>query len=434
MRTRLLASAIVIAVGATLVAVARSPVGAGPLDGQVGQGGQAGTPLPEGPGRDLVQSTCTSCHGLNLITNSWGYTKEGWEDRIHTMLVLPKEQMDSITTYLAAHFPPKRVAGAVLISGPAQVKITEWLVPTLGSRPHDPLAAADGSIWWTGQYADKLGRLDPRTGAMKEFPLPPRSGPHGLIEDAAGNIWYTAISGNYIGKLDPRTGQVSQYPVAAAEPSARGPHTPIFDQKGTLWFTLQSGHVGRLVPATGEMKIVAAPSGKAAYPYGIKVNSQGVPWYVDFRGNRVASVDPVTMAIKEYPLPDPAARPRRIAITPDDVIWYTDYARGYLGRFDPKTGAVKEWLSPGGRESAPYGIAATGNIIWYSESGVRPNTLVRFDPATERFQTWAIPSGGGVIRHMMATRTGNLVLACSGVNRVALVEVQPAETSSRRTP
>jgi len=29
-----------------------------------------------------------------------------------------------------------------------------------------------------------------------------------------------------------------------------------------------------------------------------------------------------------------------------------------------------------------------------------------------------------VIRHMMAMRNGNLVLACSGVNRVALVEVR----------
>jgi virginiamycin B lyase len=55
---------------------------------------------------------------------------------------------------------------------------------------------------------------------------------------------------------------------------------------------------------------------------------------------------------------------------------------------------------------------------------VNPNTVVRFDPKTETFQTWVIPSGGGVVRNMMATRDGNLVLACSGVNRIALVHVQ----------
>ena len=132
---------------------------------------------------------------------------------------------------------------------------------------------------------------------------------------------------------------------------------------------------------------------------------------------------PTTMAIKEYTLPNPETRPRRVAITSDDVLWYSDHWRGYLGRFDPKTGAVREWRSPGGKQSRPYGITAVNGIIWYSESGVSPNTLVRFDPAMEKFQTWAIPSGGGVVRNMMATRDGNLVLACSGKNRVALVTI-----------
>ena len=62
-------------------------------------------------------------------------------------------------------------------------------------------------------------------------------------------------------------------------------------------------------------------------------------------------------------------------------------------------------------------------MIWYVESAVRPNTLVRFDIQTEKFQTWAIPAGGGVVRNMMATKDGNLVLAESALNRVALVEV-----------
>lgn len=322
-----------------------------------------------------------------------------------------------VTLFLAA-FSGEQAAASD--SGSVTVSIREWEAPSPDSRPHDPLAAVDGSLWWTGQRANVLGRLDPKTGAMREYPLKtPGSGPHGLVADRAGNIWYTGISQNHIGKLDPATGQVTEYPLA----EGRGPHTPIFDQQGTLWFTLQSGMVGRLVPETGAIKVVATPTADS-YPYGIAVNSRGVPWYVDFRGNRLGSVDPVTMEIREYFLPDPGARPRRIAITTDDLLWYTDHARGYLGRLDPKTGAVREWASPGGPQSRPYGIAAVGRIVWYSESGVHPNTLVRFDSRTEQFQTWAIPSGGGVVRNMMATLDGNLVLACSGVNRVALVEVK----------
>ena len=129
------------------------------------------------------------------------------------------------------------------------------------------------------------------------------------------------------------------------------------------------------------------------------------------------------MAIKEITLPNADARPRRIAHHAGRRgLVHRLHAR-HIGRYDPKTGQIKEWPSPGGTESEPYGIATVGSIVWYSESNVRPNTLVRFDPATEKFQTWAIPSGGHVVRNMMRTKNGNLVLAESGINKVALVEV-----------
>jgi virginiamycin B lyase len=392
-----------------------------PARSQRGQG--APVALPDGNGKELVEALCTKCHGLNQVTNSWGHTREGWEALFASMVAVPKDQSAVLADYLARNFPERPRPAAVVIPGSTTVSIKEWMVPSLGSRPHDPLAAADGSIWWTGQWANVLGRLDPKTGTMTEFPLKtPQSGPHGLTSDAAGNIWYTGNSKAHVGRLDPKTGVVTEYPMP--DPAARDPHTPIFDQKGNLWFTLQQANmVGRLTPGTGEIKLVTMPAPRSL-PYGMVVSSVGVPFLVEFGANRVASLDPTTMAIREYPLPNPDTRPRRIAITSDDVIWYSDYSRGYLGRLDPKTGAVKEWPSPGGPQSQPYGITAAHDIIWYSEAAVRPNTLVRFDPGTEKFQTWIIPSGGGIVRHMMTTKEGNLVLACSGVNRVALVEVR----------
>jgi len=410
MRTSSLGFLVVLSLCAVVSALAQS-----------GRGRQVS--LPEGSGKAEVQALCVRCHGLDVLSSSNGYSRDGWEKAVGSMMAMPAEQAPAVLDYLAKHFPEKPSPSAVLISGGATASIREWIVPTLGSRPHDPLAAADGSIWWTGQWANVLGRLDPGTGAMKEFPLKtPDSGPHGLVEDRSGNIWFTGISMNRVGRLDPKTGQVTEY--AMPDSQARGPHTPIFDKKGRLWFTLQSGMVGRLIPETGVVKLVRTPSANT-YPYGIAVNSRGVPWYVDFRGNRLGSVDPETMTIREYALPDSGSRPRRIALTPDDVVWYTDYSRGFLGRYDPRDGTTREWPSPGGPRSRPYGITAVGRILWYSESGIRPNTLVRFDPATGAFQTWAIPSGGGVVRNMMATPKGELVLACSGVNRVARVEIGP---------
>ena len=382
--------------------------------------------LPDGNGKETIQMACGSCHALTTVTNA-GHNRQEWTSVLNMMVTagapVPKDQIATVTDYLAKNFPERPAPGAVLIPGSVEVSIKEWQVPTAGSRPHDPAFAPDGSVWYTGQMANVLGRFDPKTQQFKEYTLKtPSSGPHGLVPDKDGNIWFTANFKAYIGKLDPKTGNVTEYPMP--DPQAKDPHTLLFAPNGNIYFTVQGGNmVGRLNPKTGDVKVVSSPTLKSN-PYGMVVSSKGVPFFVEFGSNKVASLDPDTLAIHEYELPHVDSHPRRVAITPDDVIWYSDYSRGYLGRLDPRTGNVTEWASPGGPRSRPYGITAIGDVIWYSESNTKPNTVVRFDPKTEKFQTWIIPSGGGVVRNMVATPDGNLWLACSGVNGIAFVEVK----------
>ena len=199
----------------------------------------------------------------------------------------------------------------------------------------------------------------------------------------------------------------------------------LFDSDGVLWFTVQNANMlGRLDPRTGTVKLVTMATPNAR-PYGMALSADGRSVFFDlFGSNKIARVDRASMAITEFPLPDGGSRPRRIAVSGDGFVWYSDYARGRVGRLDPQTGKVTEYPSPGGSQSQPYAIATLNRAVWYVETGVQPNMLVRFDPATEKFQTWTIPSGGGVVRNMMPTRDGNLALACSGVNGVALAEIK----------
>ncbi len=386
---------------------------------------QPGADFPDGPGKQTVLNTCGGCHDINRL--KIGYTPEGWHTVIRMMqnmeAPIPPDQVETVTQYLIKAFPERPRPAANIIPGPVQVSIKQWPVPTPGSRPHDPRATSDGSIWYTGQLAGVLGRLDPDTGQIKEFQLKtPHTGPHGLAEDKDGNIWFTGNRIGIIGRLNPKTGEVTEYPLP--DPQAGDPHTLNFDQSGILWFTVQAGNrVGRVDPKTGEIKLFTPPTA-GARPYGIQINSKGIPVFVEFGTNKVATIDPKTYAIKEYTLPNSGARPRRLAITPDDVVWYTDFARGYLGRLDLATGEVKEWLSPSGPKSEPYGIVWTKGALWYSESGAKPNTIVRFDPKTERFQSWAIPGGGDIVRNMDVARDGNPVTANSLVNQIGLVEVR----------
>jgi len=382
--------------------------------------------LPEGPGKETVAVYCESCHTFASRVGA-GYTADGWHTVMRMManhgVTVPPDQAATVIDYLVKNFPEKQKPAGVDRPGPAQVAIKVWTVPTPGSRPHDPLATRDGAIWYSGQMANVLGRLDPKTGQFKEYALKTaHSGPHGLVEDKAGNIWYTGNTGQLVGKLDPKTGAVTEYKMP--DPNAKDPHSLVFDQSEILWFTLQNANmVGRLDPKSGDIKLVTAPTAKSR-PYGIQVNSKGVPFTVLFGVNKIASIDPKTMEMKEYSLPDAGARPRRLAITSDDIIWYADFPRGYLGRLDTNTGQVKEWPSPGGPKSEPYGISAIKDVIWYSESGTTPNTVVRFDPRTEQFQTWVIPGGGNIVRNTDVTPDGNFVLANSLVNAVSLVELK----------
>ena len=364
---------------------------------------------------------------MTNITNSQGHTPEEWKTTLAMMLnvgaAVPPEQVEMVTNYLIKNFPAIPGPAPALIPGNVEVSFKEWKLPTPGTRPHDPLAAPDGTIWFTGHMANLLGHIDPKSGDIKEYHTnKPMSGPHGLVMDKQGNIWFTANFKAYIGKFEPATGKFTEYPL---DRKARDPHTPLFDQKGTLWFTVQGANmVGRLNTETGESKVVTTPTPKAN-PYGMVITTKGIPYFVDFGANKIASIDPESMEIHEYLLPNEAARPRRVAITPDDVLYYTDYGRGYLGQFDTKTGKMtKEWLSPSGPQSRPYGITIVNGIVWYSEAGVKPNTLVRFDPKNEKFQTWTIPAGGGVVRNMMHFADGKLVLTESGENVVALVTVK----------
>lgn len=377
--------------------------------------------LPDGPGKEFVEGACMACHQLNLIVGSAGYTQEGWRYLTGQMIRLPDAVADTVTGYLAAHFPETSDRRPVLVPGDTVVSFKEWTVPTLGQRPRDPFQLEDGTIWWAGMYGSLIGRLNPATGEMQEFKLAPDARPHSIVADADGNIWYTGNGNGTVGKLEPATGKITVYPMP--DPAARDPHTPIFARDGTLWFTLQNSNMlGHLEPATGEITLETMPTARAR-PYGIKQDFDGMLWIAYNGSNKIARVNPETLEIREFPTPTPETTIRRLALTSDGIVWYVDSSRGYLGRLDPKTGAIKTWPSPSGRRSHPYAIEVVDDIIWYNESGQRPDALVRFDPKTERFQSWAMPSGVGIIRHMRVTPDGNLAIHQSSTNTVGLAVI-----------
>lgn len=64
--------------------------------------------LPAGKGKDLVENTCGSCHGLDVVVSQHA-TKDGWQSIVDYMVSRgatgTPEELATIVNYLAKNFP-----------------------------------------------------------------------------------------------------------------------------------------------------------------------------------------------------------------------------------------------------------------------------------------------------------------------------------------
>jgi virginiamycin B lyase len=280
------------------------------------------------------------------------------------------------------------------------LEVREWLVPWKRTTPRDPFVDSNDRVWFVSQSDDYIGNFSPADGLFNRYDLPSGSGPHNLIVDSDDNIWFAANSQRYIGKLSPSSGQITEYEMPNRK--AKDPHTMVFDQAGDIWFTVQKGNfIGRLKTADGSIQLIEIAT-KKAWPYGIIIDRDNMPWAVAYGSNRLLQIFPATMTLAEIELPDLKSRPRRLVSTSNGDIWYVDFELGRLGRYQPSRSEFSEWFMPGGEESRPYGMAVDKNDrIWIVETGMNPNRLVGFDSATGAFLNETdIPSGAESVRHM----------------------------------
>ena len=143
-------------------------------------------------------------------------------------------------------------------------------------------------MWFTAQSADKLGRLDPRTGKSDLIALGPGAAPHGVIVGPDGAAWVTEGGQNAIARVDPATRAVKLFPLPEGRRNLN-PNTASFGRQGVLWFTGQNGIYGRLDAKTGAMAIFDAPRGTG--PYGMAATPEGQVFFASLAGNYLGRID-----------------------------------------------------------------------------------------------------------------------------------------------
>jgi virginiamycin B lyase len=228
---------------------------------------------------------------------------------------------------------------------------------------HSAVPALDGSIWFTEAALGKIGRLDPVTKRITEYqnkPLPngTRTGAHTIRVDERGLVW--ASGGPAISMFDPKTEQFRHFDLAATYGNVVG-------KNGDQWFTSfrDDGPIGRITKDGVLSKFYPPTKGK---PQRLQVDSDGIVWFRERRGNKIGRFDPKTETFKEFPLPGPEASPYAIGIDRNRMIWYSSHEQDTLGRLDPKTGEVIEYPYPHSEISMREFFLDSHGRMWYASS------------------------------------------------------------------
>jgi len=110
----------------------------------------------------------------------------------------------------------------------------------------------DGSIWYAKLNVNKIGRIDPKTYAIREFDTP-QKGPRRLRFDKQGNLWIPAFDDGALMKFDTRTETFESFklPLLAANEYEVPYALNIHPETGEVWITSNmTDRIFRFQPST----------------------------------------------------------------------------------------------------------------------------------------------------------------------------------------
>jgi virginiamycin B lyase len=311
------------------------------------------------------------------------------------------------------------LAAWMLAFAPGALAQAKFFPVPRGAHPHDVAAAPGGGpVYYTAQHTGMLGVLDPATGKVEEIALGPGSAPHGVIVGPDGAAWITDGGQNAIVRVDPKTRAVRAWPLPKDAANANL-NTATLDRKGRVWFTGQAGYYGRLDPASGDVKVWKAPRGRG--PYGIATTPSGEVYYVSLAGSHLAHVNTETGEATVIQPPTPNQGARRVWPDSRGRLWISYWNTGQVGMYDPATKQWREWKLPGNAPRAYSVWVDDKDKVWLTDWAA--NAIVRFDPATEKFDAHPSDREYANVRQMLG-RSGEAWGAESGTDRLVMI---PAE-------
>lgn len=238
----------------------------------------------------------------------------------------------------------------------------------------------DGEIWFTvtrwiegEKEPNILGRFSPADGYFTKYVVPHHAIPEELLVDANGTIWFIASNKNYLYRVDPKTFALKGYPIPTADGN---PKSLAADQKGHIWFTEATANkIGKFIPeqeAFREYDLLT----QFANPGKISIDKQGRVWFVEVTANRLGMFSPEQNRFDEAIIPTPGSSPVTLVNDDNGNIWFLEYKGNKVGVFNPETALFHEYDIPNfGSLPSDMAIDRKRSLLWFSQSSTDAKRL-----------------------------------------------------------
>jgi len=375
--------------------------------------------------RPLIE--CMSCHTLERIARS-KYDADAFMPVLKRMTTyanntiqarvqkrpadvdFPEDRARKVAEYLASVNLSKSDSWSYPLqtlprpSGAAtRMVVTEYDLPRKTIAPHDVRTDPNGFIWYSNFVENELGRLDPKTGAHKEFAYPVLkpgfpTGSLALEPDPDGNWWLAMMFQAGLAKFDVKTETFQLFPVQkelnndSTQESLLTPSHWRVD--GKVWTNdVRKQSILRLDVASGKYELInpftLTPKGRQHSPYGMVSDAANNLYFMDFGDENVGRIDAKTGAPTIYPTPTPRSRPRRTMMDAQQRVWFAEFAADKVGMFDPAQEKFSEWDVPT-PHTYPYDVFLdrTGQL-W--SGNMASDRVLRLDPQSGKSVEYLLP-------------------------------------------
>ena len=319
------------------------------------------------------------------------------------------------------HLPPVRGAST-------RVVVTEYDLPRQLLAPHDVHGDSQGNIWYTPHRSPYIGKLDPRTGVVKEYRVPDTPGAlpgtHRVWVDKNDIVWMSENWAHNLTRFDPKTERFQQFHFDTGDPlNSPGFSNFHMDAEGFVYETIDRGVV-QIDSRTGKI-VQRFPFTRLVSTYDNIVSKDGRYWSGGQTGTGLLGLlDIKTGSMWELDTRTPVSSPARGAFDLDGNAWFGGRG-GMLLRLDPQTRRITEYYPPIPYVTFYEAMPDKNGEVW--AGALHAGRFVRFNPRTERWIEYMMPEPYSHNRRTWIDNSTTPVTVWYVDHNGYLVRIQPLE-------